>query len=233
MISIVIPVYNEEENLPVLLGKISAILPGIGGQAEILLVDDGSSDNSLAVMNGLKRIYPVIRIIKLARNCGQSAAFDCGFKAARGETIVTLDADLQNDPKDIPLLLEKLKTCDMVYGWRRNRKDPFLKLISSKIANFVRNAITGENIKDTGCSLKAYRRQCLNNIKLYDGMHRFLPTLVQLEGFRIEEVEVSHNPRKYGKSKYNIRKRLVRPFLDLLAVAWMKKRHLHYKWEEL
>jgi glycosyltransferase involved in cell wall biosynthesis len=233
MISIVIPIYNEEENLPVLLEKISAVLPGIGGQVEILLVDDGSSDNSLSVMNGLKKAYPVIRIIKLARNCGQSAAFDCGFKAARGETIVTLDADLQNDPEDIPLLLEKLKTCDMVYGWRRNRKDPFLKLISSKIANFVRNAITGENIKDTGCSLKAYRRQCLNNIKLYDGMHRFLPTLVQLEGFRIEEAEVSHNPRKYGKSKYNIRKRLVRPFLDLLAVAWMKKRHLHYKWEEL
>jgi glycosyltransferase involved in cell wall biosynthesis len=233
MISIVIPVYNEDDNLPALLGKISAVLPRINGPVEILLIDDGSSDNSLSVMNGLKKVYPMIRILKLGRNCGQSAAFDCGFRAARGDIIVTLDADLQNDPEDIPRLLEKLKACDMAYGWRRNRKDPFLKLISSRIANFVRNAVTGENIKDTGCSLKAYKRHCLNNIKLYDGMHRFLPTLVQLEGLRIEEVEVSHSPRKYGKSKYNIRKRLVRPFLDLLAVAWMKNRRLHYKWEEL
>lgn len=233
MISIVIPVYNEEENLPVLIKRLAEITPKLGDDVEIVLVDDGSTDNSLEVMRGLKRDHPQIRIIKLSKNCGQSAAFDCGFKAARGEVVVTLDADLQNDPADIPRLLEKLKGCDMAYGWRKNRKDSFLKLISSGIANTIRNALTGERIKDTGCSLKAYRKQCLNNIKLYDGMHRFLPTLVKMEGFKIEEVGVSHNPRKYGRSKYNIRKRLIWPFLDLLAVAWMKKRRLDYKWEEI
>ncbi|MFA5094866.1 MAG: glycosyltransferase family 2 protein [Candidatus Omnitrophota bacterium] len=233
MISIIIPVYNENENLPILLEKIFRVLPELGDNTEILLVDDGSTDTSLETMKKLKGTYPQVRIIYLSKNCGQSAAFDCGFRMARGETIVTLDADLQNDPADIPKLLEKLKSCDMVYGWRRNRKDPFLKLVSSRIANFVRNGLTGENIKDTGCSLKAYKRHCLDNIKLYDGMHRFLPTLVRMEGFAIEEVEVSHNPRKYGKSKYNIRKRLIKPFLDLLAVTWMKRRHLDYKGEEI
>ena len=233
MISIVIPVYNEEGNLPELVGRVSEIVPALKDEAEIILVDDGSSDRGLSVMLELKKSHPRIRIIKLDRNLGQSAAFDCGFRAAKGEIIVTLDADLQNDPNDIPKLLEKLKTCDMVYGWRKSRKDPFIKLLSSRIGNFVRNSVTGENIKDTGCSLKAYRKECLNSIKLYDGMHRFLPTLVRMEGFRIEEAEVSHNPRKFGRSKYNIRKRLIWPFLDLLAVSWMKKRHLDYKWEEL
>lgn len=233
MISIVIPVYNEQDNLSLLMEKISAVLPKLGDSAEVILINDCSTDGGLAVMKGLKNKYPAVRVISFDRNCGQSAAFDRGFKSARGEIIVTMDADLQNDPEDIPKLVDKLKYCDMAYGWRRNRKDPLLKLMSSRVANFVRNSVTGERIRDTGCSLKAYRKHCLANIKLYDGMHRFLPTLVRMEGFRAEEVEVSHNPRRYGRSKYNLRKRLVRPFLDLLAVAWMKKRHFHYKWEEL
>lgn len=233
MISIVVPVYNEEENLPLLTKGIFSVMLNLNEEFEVIFIDDGSTDNSLDAMRDLRVVYPKIRVIKFARNCGQSAAFDRGFKAAKGDIIVTLDADLQNDPNDIPKLLEKLKDCDMVYGWRRKRRDPVLKLISSKIANYIRNKMSGEDIKDTGCSLKAYKKDCLNNLKLYNGMHRFLTTLVRLEGFKVVELEVSHNPRKYGKSKYNIRKRLIWPFLDLLAVSWMKKRHLKYEWEEI
>ncbi|HPO45127.1 MAG TPA: glycosyltransferase family 2 protein [Spirochaetota bacterium] len=233
MISIIIPVYNEQENLPFLLEKISVALPKLGDSAEVILINDGSTDGSLTVMKGLKDKYPAVRVISFDRNCGQSAAFDCGFRSAKGDIIVTMDADLQNDPEDIPKLVDKLKSCDMVYGWRRNRRDPLHKLISSRVANFIRNSVTGERVRDTGCSLKAYKKHCLANIKLYDGMHRFLPTLARMEGFRAEEVEVSHNPRIYGRSKYNPWKRMAGPFLDLLAVAWMKKRHFHYKWEEL
>jgi glycosyltransferase involved in cell wall biosynthesis len=233
IISIVIPVYNEEKNLPLLTENIFPVMQNMGEEFEVIFVDDGSTDKSLAVMRDLRNTRSQIRIIRFERNCGQSAAFDCGFKAAKGDIIVTLDADLQNDPNDIPKMVEKLKTCDMAYGWRRKRQDPLLKLLSSKIANYIRNKLTGEDIKDTGCSLKAYKKECLNNLKLYNGMHRFLPTLVGLEGFKVAEVEVSHHSRKYGKSKYNVRKRLVWPFLDLLAVSWMKKRHLRYKWEEI
>jgi dolichol-phosphate mannosyltransferase len=233
MISIVVPVYNEEENLPLLAEGIFSAMLNSREEFEVILIDDGSIDRSLTVMRDLRDTYPQIRIIKFERNCGQSAAFDRGFKAAKGDIVVTLDADLQNDPDDIPMLLEKLKDCDMVYGWRRKRRDPLLKLISSKIANCIRNKLSGESIKDTGCSLKAYRKDCLNNLKLYNGMHRFLPTLVSLEGFKVSEIEVSHHPRKYGKSKYNVRKRLIWPFLDLMAVSWMKKRYLRYEWEEI
>ena len=233
MISIIIPVYNEQDNLPLLMEKISAVLPKLGDSTEVILINDGSTDGSLTVMKILKEKYSAVRIISLDRNRGQSAAFDRGFRSARGDIIVTLDADLQNDPEDIPKLVDKLESCDMAYGWRRDRKDPPLKLASSSIANFIRNKVTGEDIKDTGCSLKAYKKHCLEKIKLYDGMHRFLPTLARMEGFRAEEVEVSHNPRRYGKTKYNLSKRLVSPLLDLLAVAWMKKRRFHYKWEEL
>ncbi len=233
MISIIIPVYNEEKNLSLLTERIFPVMRNLGEEFEVLFIDDGSTDKSLAVMQDLRNTYPQIRIIKFECNCGQSAAFDCGFKAAKGDIIVTLDADLQNDPKDIPKMVRRLKDCDMVYGWRRRRRDSLLKLLSSKIANYIRNKLSGEDIKDTGCSLKAYKKDCLNNLKLYNGMHRFLPTLVKLEGFKVAEIEVSHHPRKYGKSKYNVRKRLIWPFLDLLAVSWMKKRHLRYKWEEI
>lgn len=233
MISIVIPVYNEEENLTLLAQALFETLNNLKQNFEVIFVDDGSTDKSLATLQGLKKGHPQIRIIKFERNCGQTAAFDCGFKVAKGDIIVTMDADLQNNPKDIPRLIEALKDCDMVYGWRRKRQDPFLKLTASKIANFIRNKLSGEDIKDVGCSLKAYKRDCLNNLKLYNGMHRFLPTLVKLEGFKIKELEVSHHPRKYGSSKYNVRRRLIWPFLDLLAVRWMKSRGLKYKWEEI
>lgn len=140
-----------------------------------------------------------------------------------------MDADLQNDPFDIPLLYASIDGYDMVYGWRFRRKDSLVKKISSKVANYVRNKLTGENIRDTGCSLKIFRRECLNKIKLYNGMHRFLPTLFKMEGFSVKEIKVKHNLRIYGKSKYNIRNRIFKSFLDLLAVRWMKKRQLYYE----
>ncbi len=232
-ISIVIPVYNEQENLTPLLEGIVPAMDKLGKPYEIIFIDDGSSDKSLEVLKELSGKYPSVRIIKFQRNSGQSAAFDAGFKLAKGEAVVTMDADLQYDPGDIPSLLEKLPDYDAACGWRKIRSDPWLKLISTKIANAVRNKLSGEDIKDTGCSLKAFKKSFLVNLKMYKGMHRFLPTLLKMQGAKVCEVEVKHFPRKFGRSKYNIRNRLFRSFLDLLFVAWMKKRNLNYKMEEI
>ncbi len=230
-ISIVIPVYNEQENLTPLLEGIVSAMDKLGKSYEIIFIDDGSNDKSLEVLKELASKSPFVRIIKFQRNSGQSAAFDAGFKLAKGEAVVTMDADLQYAPGDIPRLLEKLQDYDVVCGWRKIRSDPWLKLISTKIANAVRNKLSGEDIKDTGCSLKAFRKGFLTNLKMYKGMHRFLPTLLKMQGAKVCEVEVKHFPRKFGRSKYNIRNRLFRSFLDLLFVAWMKKRNLNYKME--
>lgn len=231
-VSIIIPVYNEQENLPPLVEGIASVMDGLGKPYEIISIDDKSTDGSLAVLKQLAAKFPSLRIIKFANNSGLSAAFDAGFKMARGEAVVTIDADLQYDPSDIPKLLARLKDCDVACGWRRIRSDPWLKLLSTKIANSVRNKLNRENIKDTGCSLKAFKREFLLNLKMYKGMHRFLPTLLKMQGARVCEVEVRHLPRKFGRSKYNIRNRMFRSFLDLLMVAWMKKRNLDYQMEE-
>lgn len=230
-ISIVIPVYNEEENLPPLAETIVPVMQNIKEPYEIIFVDDASTDKSLDVLKGLAAKYISIRILRFTANCGQSAAFDAGFKSARGEIVVTLDADLQYEPQDIPKLLEKINEYDVVCGWRKRRHDPWLKLISTRIANAVRNKLSGENIKDTGCSLKAFKKTYLANLKMYKGMHRFLPTLLKMQGAKVTEVEVRHFPRRFGLSKYNIRNRMFRAFLDLLFVIWMKKRNLNYKVE--
>ena len=230
-ISVVIPVYNEQENLPILLEGLVLSLDGLRKSYEVIFVDDASTDKSLNVLQELANKTTSLRIIKFQKNSGQSAAFDAGFKLAKGEIVVTLDADLQYDPGDIPKLLEKLNEYDVVCGWRKKRQDPQLKLISTKIANAVRNKLSGENIKDTGCSLKAFKRDFLVKLKMYKGMHRFLPTLLKMQGAKVCEVEVRHFPRKFGRSKYNIRNRLFKSFLDLLFVAWMKKRNLDYKAE--
>lgn len=230
-ISVVIPLYNEEENIPALLERVTRIMEEIGKSYEIICVDDGSTDKSYQLLQESVKHYPLLRPLHFRENAGQTAALDAGFKAARGRVIVTMDADLQNDPADIPLLLEALQESDMVCGWRYHRQDPWIRLVSAWIANTVRNKITHEQIRDTGCSLKAYRRECIERLKLFSGMHRFLPTLVKLEGFRVTEVKVRHFPRKHGKSKYTIRNRLFRSFIDCLAVAWMQKRALRYKIE--
>ncbi len=228
-ISIVIPVFNEEENIPVLSSAIHRAMSDIGYSYESIFVDDGSTDHSHKEMKNVCVEYNNFRIVRLRENCGQTAALDAGFKDSRGKYIVMMDADLQNDPFDIPLLFAEIDGYDMVYGWRFKRQDPLIKIVSGKVANYVRNKLTSENIKDTGCSLKIFRRECLNKIKLYNGMHRFLPTLFKMEGFSVKEVKVKHNPRVFGKSKYNVRNRIFKSFLDLLAVRWMKRRKLYYE----
>ena len=175
---------------------------------------------------------PYLRLISFQKNFGQSSAFDAGFKAARGEYVITLDGDGQNDPKDIPSLIQLIPSCDMVVGIRQKRKDTFVKRTTSKIANFVRNSLIDDGVKDTGCSLKVYRKSCLDKIKMYNGMHRFLPALFTIEGFRIQQIPVNHRERLRGKSNYNFFNRSFNTLADLLAVRWMKKRHLNYKTKE-
>ena len=227
-ISIVIPVYNECENLSLLDEKITKSIKPLNKKYEVILVDDGSVDGSVELIRKLKNKNPCLRLIQFGRNYGQTAAFAAGFSKARGNIIVTMDADLQNDPADIPLLLEKINEYDVVCGWRYKRNDPWIKKLSSRIANAVRNNLSEESIADTGCSLKAFRRKCFQNIKLYNGMHRFFPTLMKMEGFSVTQVKVGHYPRMHGYSKYNISNRLFASFKDLLAIRWMKKRQIKY-----
>jgi glycosyltransferase involved in cell wall biosynthesis len=228
-LSVVIPVYNERESLVPLESELEKHLPRLNLDYEIILIDDGSTDGSVQLIRELQKQNPHIRLLQFHKNAGQTDAFAAGFKAARGKTLVTMDADLQNSPGDIPLLLEKMDEFDVVCGWRHKRNDPWIKKISSKIANAVRNALSEEDIADTGCSLKAFRRECFDHIKLYKGMHRFFPTLMKMEGFKVTQVKVSHHPRIHGQSKYNIRNRLFSSFRDLLAIRWMKKRGLTYQ----
>jgi dolichol-phosphate mannosyltransferase len=232
-ISIVIPVYNEQENIKPLIAELRDVLKGLNKSYEIVFVDDGSRDRSFKILKEAASQDPQIRAIRFKRNTGQTAAFDAGFRAAGGDIVVTMDADLQNDPQDIPQLLEKIGKFDVVCGWRHQRKDPWIKIVSSKIANFVRNKLSQEDIVDTGCSLKAFRSECLQNVKLFNGMHRFLPTLAKMEGFTVTQVKVNHRPRRFGTTKYNISNRMVRAFTDLLAVRWMKRRHLNYEIAEI
>jgi len=232
-ISIVIPVYNEEDNIKPLISELQEVLRGLDRSYEIVFVDDGSRDRSLEILKEAASQDPHIRVIRFGKNAGQTAAFDAGFRTAQGDIVVTLDADLQNDPHDIPRLLKKIEKFDVVCGWRHKRRDPWIKIVSSKIANFVRNKLSQEEIVDTGCSLKAFRKECLQNMKLFNGMHRFLPTLAKMEGFTATQVKVNHRPRKFGTTKYTISNRMVRAFTDLLAVRWMKNRHLNYEIEEV
>ena len=227
-ISIVIPVYNERENLILLDKKITKSIKPLNKNYEVILVDDGSTDGSSELIRVLQEKNSTIRLIRFGHNHGQTAAFAAGFDKARGDIIITMDADLQNSPSDIPLLLTAIKDYDVVCGWRHKRNDPWIKKISSKVANSVRNSLSDESIADTGCSLKAFRRECFKDIKLYNGMHRFFPTLMRMEGFSVTQVKVGHYPRIHGHSKYNIRNRLFASFKDLLAIRWMKKRQLNY-----
>ena len=227
-ISIVVPIYNERENLVLLDQEITKSIKPLNKSYEVILVDDGSMDGSSELIRALQGKNSAIRLIRFGHNHGQTAAFAAGFDKARGGIIVTMDADLQNSPSDIPLLLTAIKDYDVVCGWRHKRNDPWIKKISSKVANSVRNSLSDESIADTGCSLKAFRRECFKDIKLYNGMHRFFPTLMKMEGFSVTQVKVGHYPRIHGHSKYNIRNRLFASFKDLLAIRWMKKRQINY-----
>jgi glycosyltransferase involved in cell wall biosynthesis len=231
-ISVVVPVYNEEGNLPILIPQIVEVLNPLGKTYEMIFVDDGSKDQSRRILKEMVSQYPQIRILGFKKNCGETAASAAGLKEARGEIVITIDADLQNDPRDIPTMLEYLNDYDMVTGWRQKREDSWVKRITSKIANRIRNWLSGEEIRDSGCTFRVYKRECLQNLKLYKGMHRFMPTLVKMNGFRVIEIPIAHHPRKFGVSKYNTWNRMWCAFVDLLAVKWMKSRHIHYEIKE-
>lgn len=228
-LSVVAPVYDEVDNLEPLVEELVSVLRPLGLPHEIVLVDDGSRDGSSARITELAVRHPVVRGLHLRHNGGQTAAFDAGFRAALGRVVVTIDADLQNDPHDIPRLLDALADHDVAVGYRERREDSWLRRVSSRIANAVRNRLSGDDIIDTGCSLKAYRRECLERLKLFRGMHRFLPTLLRMEGFRVVQIPVNHRPRRRGRSKYGVRNRALPAFVDLLVVRWMKKRRLDYE----
>lgn len=231
-LSLVLPVYNERDNLPILLREIAAALAG--RRYEVVAVDDGSEDDSLAVLKQLKSAQPELHIVAFAEHAGQTAAFAAGVHAARGAVIVTLDADLQNDPADIPALVAELHSsgATAVAGYRVNRRDTGWKRVQSRIANTVRNWLNGETIRDTGCSLKAFRADAVRALPLFNGMHRFLPTLIKLDGGSVTEMPVRHRPRRYGRTKYGMWNRVFRTFVDALAVRWMQRRTLRYRVKE-
>jgi len=230
-LSVVFPVFNEEENVPILLEEIAAAMRGQPWSYEMVAVDDGSVDRSLAVLQQARAKYPNLRVLTFEKNSGQTAALDAAWRAAKGNYVVSLDADLQNDPADIPMMMRTLKEsgADMVIGVRVNRQDTFARKLQSRIGNGVRNWITGDRITDTGCSLKLVKRDAIDRIALYNGMHRFLPTLVRMRGRKVIEVPVNHRARRFGVSKYGAMNRAARGLVDCLAVRWMSKRMLNYK----
>jgi glycosyltransferase involved in cell wall biosynthesis len=231
-LSLVIPCYNEQDNLRPLMAAIRAAVDPLKLPYEVVITDDCSKDRSWEILKELAAGDPRVRVQRFAFNCGESAASWAGLKAARGQYLVTLDADLQNDPKDLPKFLAALKGHDCVCGTRvetRGQGDNFIRIASSRIANWVRNKLSGEQISDAGCTYRAFKRECIENVKFFKGMHRFLPTLFKLEGFTVTEVAVTNNPRFAGQSHYGVWNRLFASFYDLLAVRWMKKRMFRYQ----
>jgi dolichol-phosphate mannosyltransferase len=227
-LSVVIPVFNEGENIRPLVERLGSALRDWSGPVEVLFVDDGSTDGTLELLKQAQESDPRIRIAHFRQNLGQTAALAAGFRLARGRVLVTLDGDLQNDPAEIPQLVNMLSDWDAVCGIRVRRQDSRWKRFSSHVANRFRNWVTGDDIVDTGCTLKAYRRECLEPLELYQGMHRFLPTLLKMRGYRVTQVPVSHHPRLAGKTKYGTWGRMTKGLADVWAVRWMKKNRIDY-----
>lgn len=222
VVSVLIPLYNEEENVQPLYDALKPVLKGLGRPYEIILVDDGSTDRTLKLLEELHSKDATVTVIGFRRNYGQTAAFAAGFEVAKGGVIVTMDGDLQNDPADIPMLLDEIEHCDIVSGWRKDRKDKFItRRLPSMAANKLISSVTGVHLHDYGCSLKAYRADVVKKINLYGEMHRFIPAVASAVGARVREVVTTHYPRKYGKSKYGLG-RVVRVFLDLITVKFLQ-----------
>jgi glycosyltransferase involved in cell wall biosynthesis len=226
-VSVVVPVFNEEENMPILQSELRAALTGV--DHEIVFVDDGSTDRSAEKIER----RPNVRVLRFEKNTGQSAALYAGVKAARGQTIVMIDSDLQNDPADIPRLVEEVsRGADLVCGYRAKRKDTITKRLTSRIANFVRSRFTKDYVRDTGCTLKAMRRECADALVPFKGMHRFIPALVRGAGYKLIEIPVNHRPRRFGQTKYGFGSRAVRATMDMFGVRWLLSRRLNYKIRE-
>jgi glycosyltransferase involved in cell wall biosynthesis len=226
-LSVVVPLYNEESNLPILQEELHTALNGL--DYEIIFVDDGSLDGTA------ERIEPAgnVRVIRFEKNSGQSAAIYAGLAAARGGTVVIIDGDLQNDPADIPKLLAEIaRGADLVCGYRVKRQDTFVKRATSRIANAVRSRYTKDGVRDTGCTLKAMRRECVSALFPFKGMHRFIPALVKAAGYQLVEIPVNHRPRRFGESKYGLGNRALRATMDMFGVRWLLSRRLNYKVRE-
>lgn len=222
--SVVIPLYNEEDNVAILQREIGEALAG--RNYELILVDDGSSDATVARIDR----RPEVRVLEFEKNAGQSAAMIAGISAVRGSVIVLLDGDLQNDPKDIPRLLDEITSgADLVCGYRARRRDTVVKKITSRVANFVRSRFVGDGVRDTGCTLKAMRRECAAALVPFKGVHRFIPALVKNAGYRIVEIPVNHRARQYGVSKYGLGNRAIKATTDMLGVRWLQSRHIDYR----
>lgn len=231
-LSVVIPCHNEEANVRPLWQAIQTALDPLGVAYELVVTDDGSTDSTWQILKECATGDTRLRAQRFSRNFGQSAALWAGIKAARGRYIVTLDSDLQNDPKDLPAFLKALEQFDCVCGTRvaaRKQGDNWVRIVSSRIANWVRNSLSGEQISDAGCTYRAFKRECVADLKFFKGMHRFLPTLIKMEGFTVTEIPISHHARASGMTHYGISNRLFASFYDLLAVRWMKQRMFRYQ----
>lgn len=223
-VSVVVPLYNEEENVPILQAELAAALGGI--EHEIIFIDDGSVDQTVACLTS----GPETRVLRFEKNAGQSAALYAGANAARGDIVVLIDGDLQNDPADIPRLVAEIgRGADLVCGYRAQRKDTLVKRLTSWIANSVRSRFTKDGVRDTGCTLKAMRRECVRTLVPFQGMHRFIPALVKGAGYRLVEIPVNHRARKFGQSKYGLGNRAVRATVDMFGVRWLLSRQLRYR----
>jgi glycosyltransferase involved in cell wall biosynthesis len=229
-LSIVAPAYNEEDNVRPLVEEILPVARTIGRPFEIVIANDASTDRTGAVLDELLTEVAELRVIDLQPNAGQTAGLEACFRAARGQYVATVDADLQNDPSEIPRMLELITSgqCDMVNGWRKDRQDPPMRLICTRIGNRLRDWLTHENIKDSGCGLKVYRREVVRSFKLFNGLHRYFPTLAKMNGFRVIEIPVKHRPRTAGVAKYGLWNRLFKVYRDAIAIRWMQKRNLRY-----
>lgn len=235
LVSVVAPAYNEAENLAELVREVREAMPAVEATWEMVIANDGSTDHSAEVLRQCMAETPELRVVNMVKNSGQTAALDAAMRSARGVFLAMLDADRQNDPAEIPRLLSMIRDgqADMVNGWRAERNDPWMRLVSTKIANGVRNWLTSETIHDSACGLKVMRRQCIERLKLFNGMHRFLPTLVRMEGYTVIEVPVKHRPRVAGVAKYGVMNRVFRALRDTFAIRWMRSRLVRWEAREV
>lgn len=234
-LSLVIPAYNEQDCVVELLRRVDEALKPMGRPFEVLIVDDGSKDDTPRLLDEGRSKYPWLRVLRMVQNKGQSAAFEAGFGAAQGQIIATIDADLQNDPEELPRLvklLEEQPNVDMISGWRKDRQDTSFRRWQSRNANRIRNWISQDNINDSASSLKVYRAHAVKGLKLFNGAHRFFPALVKMRGYTVIETPVKHSHRFAGTAKYGFGNRALRAFIDLLGIRWMKSRYLRYEVQE-